>query len=91
MIIDNFTFTMICEEYYIDPFIALENQDVIKAIKNQDDVILAFLKTIPGELGNDLIHYHDMILNWNTSNENESFYYDAIENLTEDLIDKELL
>tara|TARA_R100000234_G_scaffold80574_1_gene50563 strand:- start:268 stop:387 length:120 start_codon:yes stop_codon:yes gene_type:complete len=27
---------MICEEYYIDPFIALENQDVIKAIKNQD-------------------------------------------------------
>lgn len=59
--------------------------------KDTDDIILAFLKTIPGELGNDLIHYHDMILNWRTSDENESFYYDAIECLTEDLIEKELL
>ena len=59
--------------------------------KDQDDIILAFLKTIPGELGGDLIYYHDMILKSQTHDENESFYYDAIENLTEDLIEKELL
>jgi len=36
MIIDNFTFNMICEKYCIDPFIALENKDIVKAIKNDD-------------------------------------------------------
>ena len=59
--------------------------------KDQDDIILAFLKTIPDELGDDLIYYHNMVLNWHTTDENESFYYQAIENLTEDLIYKELL
>jgi len=41
MIIDNFIFNMLCGEYLIDPQIALENGDVLKAIRenNYDKVI----------------------------------------------------
>ena len=35
-ILDNFTFNVICAEYYVEPCIALESEAVIKAIKNQD-------------------------------------------------------
>jgi hypothetical protein len=31
-------FYTLCAEYYIEPSIALENDDVILALKNQDDV-----------------------------------------------------
>ena len=36
MILDSFTFQMLCGEYCIDPHLVLEHQDIIKAIKNND-------------------------------------------------------
>jgi len=41
MIIDSFTFNMLCGEYLIEPQIALENENVLKAIRdnNYDKVI----------------------------------------------------
>ena len=41
MIIDSFTFEILCAEHLIDPRIALENANLVKAIKenNYDKVI----------------------------------------------------
>ena len=67
-------------------------QKLIKQCKQHkidtDRIILEFLKTIPGDLGKDLISLY-----WNNSDcdmDNE-MYYNAIECITEELIDKELL
>ena len=56
-----------------------------------DRIILEFLKTIPGDLRKQLAYDHQTILYWDDSNIDTKAYYDAIECITEDLIDKELL
>jgi hypothetical protein len=30
-------FNTLCQEYYIDPMIALENDNVVEALRNKDD------------------------------------------------------
>jgi len=41
MILDSFTFQVLCGEYLIEPHIALENENLVKAIKegNYDKVV----------------------------------------------------
>lgn len=56
-----------------------------------DKIILEFLKSIGGDLGKQLAYDHQTILYWDDSNVDTKAYYDAIECVTEDLIDKELL
>lgn len=56
-----------------------------------DKIILEFLKTIKGDLGKQLQYDHQTILYWNDEDIDTKAYYDAIECITEDLIDKELL
>ena len=31
-------FIALCNEYYIDPSLALENEDLVEALQNRDDV-----------------------------------------------------
>ena len=31
-------FIVLCNEYYIDPSLALENDDLVEALQNRDDV-----------------------------------------------------
>ena len=63
-------------------------QKLIKQYTNNkisiDEIILGFLKTIPGEFGQELQYAHN-------NNIDSTEYCNAIECITEDLIDKELL
>lgn len=70
-------------------------QKLIKQCKQHkidtDKIILSFLKTIPGDLGKQLAYDHNTILYWNDTDIDTDRYYNAIECITEDLIEKELL